>query len=636
MVRHDSPTLSAQTRAWADTAARSDDGTLLPPTVTPNTGEALLLKGLPRVDRLSSSAGLELGSTIGEGGMGIVRVAQQASVGRPVAVKTLRPDKTGAELTLHLLREAWITGRLEHPNIIPVHDVGLDVDGRPLIVMKRVEGRAWSELIYEEDHDLRWHLRILEQVCHAVEFASAQGIIHRDLKPANVMIGRFGEVYVLDWGIAVSLNDDDAGRLPLAKDVVGVAGTPGYMAPEMVADTGEDLCPATDVYLLGAVLHELITKQKRHQGDSLHHVLVSSLRSSAHVYEDYLPSELTTIANRATMADPAARYASAGAFRQAIVDFLEHESSRELSDDAGLRLQTWANLGTEEAEADPLVVQDLFSEARFGFEQAIKAWPDNQEARQGLQRCLERKFEHDLARDDFESASVVLASLAEQRPDLVSRLSDLKSRLQSRRSELKTLRHLQQARDLNVGRRTRAFLMLVSAVAFALVAAGGGWLRDVDGVELYTYFYVTSAAKLVAAGLLFAWAKESLTKTQVNRQLTAVTFLLIVMELAVRPFADMLGHPIEHSLLIDFGVYALVSATLAITVDKRLAWCPAFYIAGVVAASWSMAAIFYLLALAHLASFVFMAAAWRPETLLRSAEERAADRAKTQRAGGGR
>ncbi|CAN0555821.1 unnamed protein product, partial [Laminaria digitata] len=273
----------------------------------------------------------------------------------------------------------------------------------------------------------------------------------------------------------------------------------------------------------------------------------------------------------------------------------------------------------------------LFSEARFGFEQAIKAWPDNEEARQGLQSCLERKFEHDLARDDFESASVVLASLAEQRPDLVSRLADLKSRLQSRRSELKTLRHLQQARDLNVGRRTRAFLMLISAVSFALVAAGGGWLRDVDGVELYTYFYLTSAAKLVVAGLLFVWAKESLTKTQVNRQLTAVTFLLIVMELAVRPFADMLGHPIEHSLLIDFGVYALVNATLAITVDKRLAWCPAFYIAGVVVASWSMAAIFYLLALAHLASFIFMAAAWRPETLLRSAEERAAERAKTQR-----
>lgn len=623
MAPNDTLALSELTRAYLDTALRSDDGTLLPPTVTPNTADRQLLNQLPLVEGYGRPGALNLGATLGEGGMGIVRIAEQPAVGRQVAVKTLRDDRKGHDLVLHLLREAWITGGLEHPNIIPVHDVGLDADGRPMIVMKRVEGTVWSELIKDGSHDLRWHLKILEQVCHAVEFAGARGIIHRDLKPANVMIGKFAEVYVLDWGIAVSLDEDPSGRLPLARDVAGIAGTPGYMAPEMVADTGQDLSLATDVYLLGAVLHELITKERRHLGDSLQAVLLSSMRSDPFDYPDYLPDELAEIARRATRPEPEARYAHAAAFRRALSDFLEHESSRELTEDAHLRMNRWAELERGEEPANPVAVQDLFSEARFGFEQALRAWPDNAEARAGLQACLERKFEHDLLRDDFEAASVVLAALAEHRPDLQARLTELERRLESRRSELTKLRQLQRARDLNVGRRTRAFLMLITALSFAGIAGAGAWVPSALSIDPYDYFYATGALKLFSALLLVTWARDSLSKTQVNRQLTAVLFLLIVMELAVRPFAQTLGHPVEHSLLIDFGIYALVTATLAITVDKRLAWSPVFYSLAVAAALKHIEGVYYFLALAHLGSFFVMAVAWRPKTLLPTPDERA-------------
>src|SRR4029079_14794763 len=139
-----------------------------------------------------------------------------------------------------LLREAWITGAIEHPNVVPVHHVALDDDGSPVVVMKRISGAAWSELIEDADEVFRrfgasdlleWNVGILMQVLNAVRFAHSRGILHRDLKPANVMIGEFGEVYLVDWGIAVSLRDDGSGRLPLAANATEPAGAPVYNGP---------------------------------------------------------------------------------------------------------------------------------------------------------------------------------------------------------------------------------------------------------------------------------------------------------------------------------------------------------------------------------------------------------------------
>src|SRR5262249_52505984 len=148
-----------------------------------------------------------------------------------------------AQATLGLLRESWITGGLEHPNIVPVHDLTVDESGRPRLLLKRIEGLPWSEVLHDaealrqrfaSDDPLDFNVRVLMQVCSPVNFAHRRGIVPRDLKPQNVMIGEFQEVYVLDWGLAVSLVDDGSGRLPLAADVDEMAGTPAYMAPEML------------------------------------------------------------------------------------------------------------------------------------------------------------------------------------------------------------------------------------------------------------------------------------------------------------------------------------------------------------------------------------------------------------------
>ncbi len=145
--------------------------------------------------------------TLGEGGMGIVHVAQQRSLGREVAIKTLKPEFAQEELILKVLQEAWVTGRLEHPNVVPVYDIVVDAEGRPQIVLKKIDGQPWDQLMHSET-DVRkkfragdlldWNLQIVIEICQAVRFAHARGFVHRDLKPENVMVGEFGEVYVLD------------------------------------------------------------------------------------------------------------------------------------------------------------------------------------------------------------------------------------------------------------------------------------------------------------------------------------------------------------------------------------------------------------------------------------------------------
>jgi serine/threonine protein kinase len=260
-------TLQARLEAEPDLARTMVDrpGATIEPSRSPSSGAMAALEALRKLGATLGGR-IDLHETLGEGGMGIVHLGTQATLGRHVAVKTLRKGAGGDDAVLRILREAWVTGTLEHPNVVPVHDVGVDADGAPVIVMKRIEGRSWSALMHDPAEiarrfgatdALEWNLRTLASVCNAVHFAHSRGILHRDLKPENVMIGEFGEVYVLDWGIAVSLKDDPSGRLPPVSQAKEIAGTPHYMAPEMLLGDPKLLSPRTDVYQLGAIFYEV-------------------------------------------------------------------------------------------------------------------------------------------------------------------------------------------------------------------------------------------------------------------------------------------------------------------------------------------------------------------------------------------
>ncbi len=222
---------SAATRVYTDSMTDEDGGVVVP---TWSTSSHEQLPAFRTQDRLAEE--FKSLSRLGEGGMGRVYLAEQPSIGRHVALKALRPDRRDEYYSLKLLHEARITGRLEHPNIIPVHSIGADREGWPLYVMKRVAGVSWRDALREPERlpkvfqnvgdTLEAHLEIFERICNAISYAHAHGILHLDLKPSNVMLGEYGEVYVVDWGVAVSTQEADRGDLPMVDELEGPNGTP--------------------------------------------------------------------------------------------------------------------------------------------------------------------------------------------------------------------------------------------------------------------------------------------------------------------------------------------------------------------------------------------------------------------------
>jgi serine/threonine-protein kinase len=219
--------------------------------------------------------GYQLGTMIGRGGMGEVIAAHDQRIGREVAFKRMRNANASGDALARFLREARIQARLDHPAIVPVYELGKDAEGRPFFTMKRLAGKTLTAHLADKDASRQRLLRAFAEVCLAIELAHSRGVIHRDLKPSNIMLGDFGEVYVLDWGVARvvanrtraptgGLQADDIDSLPVDGTMTGdMLGTPGYMAPEQMR--GEiDVGAKVDVYALGAILFEMLVGEPLH------------------------------------------------------------------------------------------------------------------------------------------------------------------------------------------------------------------------------------------------------------------------------------------------------------------------------------------------------------------------------------
>ena len=222
---------------------------------------------------------------LGRGGMGRVVDAYDREMGRRIAVKYIASATKNSRLTLsRFLGEARLAAQLDHPNIVPIYELGLSQDGLLFFVMKRVQGRSLREvieLLYNQDSATKraWGrhrcLTAFVQVCNALAYAHERGVVHRDLKPENIMVGEFGEVLVMDWGVARLLGEEDifqpGGPLPRDEESQtedGVAiGTPGYMSPEQALGRYREISPKSDVWALGTILYELLTLQPAYCGD---------------------------------------------------------------------------------------------------------------------------------------------------------------------------------------------------------------------------------------------------------------------------------------------------------------------------------------------------------------------------------
>jgi serine/threonine-protein kinase len=273
--------MSTQDLATSETVALDgatilDSGVTLVP-VSSGVNTSLRTTVLPRVEIVGDKPGVvadgkiryELANTLGEGGVGEVIKARDNDIDRDVAIKRLRPEMRASNANvLRFAEEVRTVGRLEHPNIVPIHDVGVHENGELFFVMKYVEGETLEGIIeklasgdraYHAKYPFERRVEIFMGILEAISYAHAKGIIHRDIKPANVMVGPYGEVMMMDWGLARATRGPELGGLGGS----GVMGTPAYMSPEQAR--GDEMDERSDVYSLSVTLYELLTLHHPHE-----------------------------------------------------------------------------------------------------------------------------------------------------------------------------------------------------------------------------------------------------------------------------------------------------------------------------------------------------------------------------------
>lgn len=280
----------------------------------------------------------EIRTEIARGGMGVVYAARDRDLARDVAVKVIAPEAADSDTATRLLREARIIARLEHPGIVPVHDAGTLPDGRVFYAMKLVSGRRLDEVVRAEP-SLRERLRLFQRLCEPVAFAHARGVIHRDLKPENVMVGPFGEVLVMDWGVAKEAGErEPAGSRPRG-DLIPestahgtILGTPAYMPPEQARGEVDRVDARADVHALGGVLHFLLTGRAPGRAPADPSAVTRTwvgapgtprLRGDFAAASVDVPRPLQAVCRKALAPDPAARYDSVSALAADVSRFLE-------------------------------------------------------------------------------------------------------------------------------------------------------------------------------------------------------------------------------------------------------------------------------------------------------------------------
>jgi serine/threonine protein kinase len=375
---------------------------------------------------MPEGAAYHLRRQIGVGGMGEVWEAQQRELGRTVALKRLRDGKQSPANVRLFKSEARLTANLDHPNIVTVHELGRDQSGRVFYTMKMIEGTPWSEVISTGERrtrdgdvvklELRDHLDILVDVSQAIAFAHSRGVIHRDIKPGNVMIGDYGEIQVVDWGLAValvplaSLGQAETWTLADLPTSALVCGTPAYMSPETATASRERIGTATDVYLLGAVLFHLLYGRPPHKGKSVDAVIRKAKANAWMIPEDSISGRLKPwdallrpIINRALASDPADRQANADQFREELHRAIRNYESAKVAARAQEELLELVDHGTQAYSALSRMISRL--------EGAIESWPDNFPARQTLARARIALARLALGQGDLSLARVVLEGL---------------------------------------------------------------------------------------------------------------------------------------------------------------------------------------------------------------------------------
>lgn len=485
---------------------------------------------------------------LGRGGMATVWLAAQTALGRDVAVKraTNRDDK---DAELLLLREALVAGQLEHPNIVPVHQLVVDAEG-PAVVMKRISGKTWDELIESPSTTLETHLDVFLQTLNAVGFAHSRGVLHRDIKPSNVMIGAYGEVYLLDWGVAARTSDPPSNA---------IVGTPQYMAPEMAEGRADE---RTDIFLLGATLHEVLTGVPRHEGDDALSVLYAAMYVEPYAYPESVPSELAEICNRACARRPEERFQNVAELRSAVLRFREHRAAGVLGEVAREALARFSEAVQAEPAPSYSEVQRLFSEARLAFEAALKVWPEYPSAGAGLERCLQTMLDYELGEHHLQNAQALLETLKDPDPERAERVARLAEQQDRERARVASI---ERDRDPNVGAGARTRALLGMGLASALMTLVLVARRVLSPEATLSTLRLTIVGGFVLALMLLVallWRRYG-DFNLINRRIAEISVMTLAVSFASRLSGLVTDTAPERVLISDAFILGLGGTVLS-------------------------------------------------------------------------
>ncbi len=490
--------LASLSDAWAVTVGGSDR---LPELSPEQTYTGPLPASLPGAsDQVAAGFCFETREAIGEGGQGVVYRVSQRLFERDVAVKVPRG---GDEASFRsFMAEAVVTGRLEHPGIVPVHALGVRDNGEVFLAMRLLKGAPWKQRLADGLGQLD-HLETLIQVGNAVAYAHSQNIVHCDLKPSNIMVGDYGEVYVLDWGLAVSTGTPDASSWLTHRDqIVSPRGTPAYIAPELALGKGAELGPWTDVYLLGAILFEIVTGRPPHAGRSLVEALMHVASGRNPKLPEQTPPELARICRDALARKPAERPPDAAAFVAQLKDYLRHRESYLLSQRARQELAACQSpTGAQDGKQRVLLYERL-AETVARFRQALELSADNRDARGG-----EAEARALYARTALEQGDL---GLAEAQAAQLATAEALQLRSQIARARATLLAEQRQRRRL---RRALVASLLVVIAALTLGGVLVARSEAAAALELRTRLARELEAEALAGGMRRAAQRAQLERS---------------------------------------------------------------------------------------------------------------------------
>jgi WD40 repeat protein/serine/threonine protein kinase len=379
---------------------------------------------IPRSTSPADAPDYELLNVIGEGGMGVVYAARQSSIARTVALKMLKGGDGDTAQREKFISEAVVTGELDHPNIVPIYDLGANDDGALFYSMKRVKGTPWHKVVKERSLDE--NLNILLRCADAVAFAHANGVVHRDLKPENVMLGDFGEVLVMDWGLARVNAQFPSHASVTQSDAMG--GTPAYMAPEMATGPLERITTASDIYLLGAILYEIITGKPPHTGKTVMACLFAAAKNT--IAPTDKSGELIEIALKAMSTAPELRHPSVQDFQAAVREYQAHAES--------LRLLRIAEQNIDKGAASQDYEQ--YARAIYALEESLGLWPGNHKAKNLLAGARVEYARLALNKGDFDLGASLLDASDADHATVLAELEAGRAERESRQRRIKLLK----------------------------------------------------------------------------------------------------------------------------------------------------------------------------------------------------